>query len=61
MHKINYDSLTAHISVHPDELYLRYLPQESIQVPLKDLYVAKRQENDKADFEAIANSLDMLR
>lgn len=63
MNKIDYDSLTAYVSVLPDELYFPNLSHdhEFIEVPLKDLYVAKKQNNDEADFKAIANSLDMLR
>lgn len=61
MKKIDYDNLTASITVHPDELYSRIFSHDKlVEVPLKDLYVAKRQNNEEVDFEAIANCLDMF-
>ena len=61
MNEIGYDNLTAYVTVHPEELYSRELSNASVEIPLKDLYVAKRQNNDDVDFEAIAKSLDVFR
>lgn len=62
MNDINFDSLTADISlVDVDDEEFDLFPSIITQVPLKDLYVTYEQENPDLDVTITAECLDQLR